>query len=102
MNMKNLYYLNINSLRAISALLIFFFHLNSNIFSGGYVGVDIFFVISGYVISLSLIKLKKGQNRVLIFFSKRILRIAPSIIVLSIILLVVCKKVLIDNHHYRF
>jgi len=95
------YYLNINSLRAIAALLIFFFHLDINLVSGGYVGVDIFFVVSGYVISMSFFKLKKNKNFFLIFFAKRILRIVPSIVILSIILLIVCKIIFLDNHFFE-
>ena len=45
---------HIQVLRAISVLFVFFYHLKSNIFQNGYLGVDIFFVISGLVISLKL------------------------------------------------
>ena len=57
--------LDIQSLRAISVLLVIFYHFNFNmnnlpIFSGGFIGVDIFFIISGYVISnIILIELHK-------------------------------------------
>ena len=54
--------LNINSSRALAVILVFLFHLNIEILSGGFIGVDIFFVISGYVISLSLFKLIKKNN----------------------------------------
>jgi peptidoglycan/LPS O-acetylase OafA/YrhL len=77
-NDKN--YLNyIQTLRALSVLFVFFFHSNLSLFSKGYLGVDIFFVISGYVITKQLEenfflnkKLNIGQ-----FFMKRILKIAP-------------------------
>ena len=42
---------HIQFLRAISVLLVFFYHLKLNYFEYGFIGVDIFFVISGYVIS---------------------------------------------------
>ena len=44
------------SLRALSVLSVFFFHLDFEYFKNGYLGVDIFFLISGYVITQSLVK----------------------------------------------
>ena len=43
--------LHIQFLRAISVILVFFYHLKIDIFKFGYIGVDIFFVISGYVVT---------------------------------------------------
>ena len=97
--------LNINSSRALAVLLVFLFHLNLDLFSGGFIGVDIFFVISGYVISLSLFKLandNNGNNFLIKFYSKRLLRILPALIFLSIILVVLCDNILIDSHYYEF
>ena len=48
------YKFHIQTLRAISVLLVFFYHLKIEFFSQGYLGVDIFFVISGYVITQSI------------------------------------------------
>ena len=45
---------HIQSLRAISVLLVFFYHLKLDFFQKGYLGVDIFFVISGFVITQSI------------------------------------------------
>ena len=47
---------HIQGLRAIAIILIFFYHLNLEIFQKGYLGADIFFVISGYVITQKLFK----------------------------------------------
>ena len=77
-NFKN----NIQFLRAISVILVFFYHLNLDIFQKGYLGVDIFFVISGYVITQSIFfnYYKKKKVEVISFFKKRILRIVPNLI----------------------
>ena len=48
------YRADIDGLRAIAILLVIFNHIGLSIFPGGYIGVDIFFVISGYLITLIL------------------------------------------------
>ena len=55
-NFKYQYYLD--GLRLIAVLLVFLFHLNHDYFKFGFIGVDIFFVISGYVITQSLFHYK--------------------------------------------
>ena len=63
MKMKSLQ-LHIQFLRAISVILVFFYHLKIDIFKFGYIGVDIFFVISGYVITSRLYEelIEKKKN----------------------------------------
>ena len=70
---------HIQVLRAISVLFVFFYHLKNSIFQNGYLGVDIFFVISGLVISLKLHENYEKTNIINIkeFFIKRIKRIYP-------------------------
>ena len=67
---------DIQSLRAISVLLVIFYHFNFSIsdvpFSGGFIGVDIFFIISGYVISnLILTEIKTKMNLIFLNFLKK-------------------------------
>jgi peptidoglycan/LPS O-acetylase OafA/YrhL len=74
------YRADIDGLRAIAVLSVVLFHLEISTFSGGYVGVDIFFVISGYLIS-SIIKTKnEAQNFSLSdFYFRRIRRLLPAL-----------------------
>jgi peptidoglycan/LPS O-acetylase OafA/YrhL len=70
---------HVQFLRAISVLSVFFYHLNFNLFKSGYLGVDIFFVISGYVISRKIYEdyKKKGRIDFATFYVQRFKRIFP-------------------------
>ena len=72
----------IQYLRGISILLVFLFHLNEKFFSTFYIGVDIFFIVSGYVIASSIINEINRSNKFNLFnfFLKRIKRIYPALI----------------------
>ena len=50
------YRAEIDGLRALAVIPVIFFHAGFNFFSGGFVGVDVFFVISGYLITTIIIK----------------------------------------------
>lgn len=72
---------DIQILRALSVLSVIFYHFNKEVFPNGYLGVDIFFVISGYLITKNILDNIKNQNFSLKeFYFKRFKRIAPSLI----------------------
>ena len=84
------YKLFIQSLRAFSVLIVFFYHLEIDLFSLGYLGVDIFFVISGFVISQKLYKdicLKRNQI-IKKFFISRIKRLFPALLLILTITII--------------
>ena len=70
---------HIQFLRAISVLLVFFYHLKLNFFEYGFIGVDIFFVISGYVITSKIYNEYCENNKFdfLNFYKNRFKRIYP-------------------------
>ena len=71
---------DIDGLRAVAVVPVILFHAGSSIFSGGFVGVDIFFVISGYLItSLLLADLEAGRFSIISFYERRIRRIFPAL-----------------------
>lgn len=71
----------IDGLRAISVLSVIFYHLDFTLFKGGFIGVDIFFTISGFLITSLIISEKKKNNfSYLNFLNRRARRILPILI----------------------
>lgn len=71
---------DIDGLRAFAVLSVVFYHAAPNVLRGGFVGVDIFFVISGYLISTIIIKsLAQGDFSVREFYGRRVKRIFPGL-----------------------
>ena len=76
------YYPSIDGIRAIAVLAVIFFHLDFHFFSGGYVGVDMFFVVSGYLITRNIfLALDAKTFSLLSFYSARIRRLFPALLV---------------------
>ena len=75
---------DIDGLRAIAVLPVLLFHAKLG-FTGGYVGVDVFFVISGYLItSLILADLRQDRFSFLTFWERRVRRILPALAVMIV------------------
>lgn len=76
----------IDGLRAVAVIPVILFHAGFSAFSGGFVGVDIFFVISGYLITTILLnEMREGRFSIVNFYEKRARRILP---VLFLVMLV--------------
>lgn len=71
---------DIDGLRALAVLPVLFYHGGMSLFSGGYVGVDIFFVISGYLITSVIVEeIRQGKFTISGFYLRRIRRIFPAL-----------------------
>ena len=76
----------IDGLRAIAVIPVILFHAGFDLFSGGFVGVDIFFVISGYLITSIIINdLENNTFSILNFYERRARRILPALYFMIII-----------------
>jgi len=79
------YRAEIDGLRALAVLPVILFHAGFQSFTGGFVGVDVFFVISGYLITSIIISEKEqGVFTLLGFYERRIRRILPALIVVVV------------------
>jgi peptidoglycan/LPS O-acetylase OafA/YrhL len=84
------YFPHIDGIRTIAVLSVVFYHIFGSWCSGGYVGVDIFFVISGYlIIGGLLMSLEKGEYSIAKFYNNRIRRIIPAYLVVIVFVLIV-------------
>ncbi len=76
---------DIDGLRALAILPVVLFHAFPNLLPGGFIGVDIFFIISGYLITGILLKdIQAGNYSIKTFYARRVRRIFPA---LSVVLL---------------
>lgn len=79
------YRADIDGLRAIAVLAVILFHINKDLLPGGFIGVDVFFVISGYLISLNIIRdINTSKFSIAEFYRRRIKRIFPPLIIVLV------------------
>lgn len=76
----------IDGLRAVAVLPVILYHARLPVFSGGFVGVDVFFVISGYLITTLLIgELDRGDFSLPRFYERRARRILPALFLVMVV-----------------
>ncbi|AXD47275.1 hypothetical protein CHC30_07305 [Salmonella enterica] len=81
---------DIDGLRAIAVLSVVIFHYFPSLLPGGFVGVDIFFVISGYLITSIILKSASNKSfSYLDFYKRRVLRIFPALSIVLVSCLIV-------------
>lgn len=79
---------DIDGLRALAVLMVVLYHVGFGLMSGGFVGVDIFFVISGYLITSIIFRyLQDNTFKILEFYSRRIRRILPAFFTVTFVCL---------------
>jgi len=90
---------DIDGLRAVAVLLVLLFHADCG-FSGGYIGVDVFFVISGFLITGLIIKnQQREQFSLAMFWGRRIKRIVPAAFVVVVVTLLAGAWILLPEDY---
>jgi len=80
------YFPHIDGLRALAVVAVVLYHINPSLLAGGFAGVDIFFVISGFVVTSSLAN-HSGESLTSflgLFYARRLARIAPALMIVLI------------------
>ncbi len=94
---------HIDGIRCIAVLSVLFYHFEFSIIPGGFVGVDVFFVISGYLITrLLLVDVQRESFSFRRFYMRRIRRLAPALIATLVVTFSVAAIFLTPNHFQRF
>ncbi|MCD8554107.1 acyltransferase [Seleniivibrio sp.] len=94
---------DIDGLRTIAVMPVIFYHAGMTLFSGGYVGVDIFFVISGYLITSIIVReLDEDRFTIANFYVRRVKRIFPALYFLLAFTFVLSFFSLMPTHFEGF
>lgn len=94
---------DIDGLRAVAVLPVVLFHFGISAIPGGFTGVDIFFVISGYLITGSLLDdLERGQFSIVGFYWRRARRILPALIFVTLLASIAALFILLPSDLHEF
>lgn len=97
------YRAEIDGLRALAVIPVIFFHAGFELFSGGFVGVDIFFVISGYLITSILIEdIENKKFSIIRFYERRARRILPALFLVMFFSILLAWVLLSDTALNKF
>lgn len=97
------YRAEIDGLRAIAVWAVLLFHAGFGSASGGFIGVDVFFVISGYLIGHDVLQLMlRGQFSFSQFYQRRVLRLLPALLLVLSISLPLAAVLLLPSHRVDY
>ena len=102
LSLKNKYRNELDGFRGFAILAVIIYHLNKNLLPNGFLGVDMFFVISGYVITSSLIINKSSSLKCFLskFYEKRIKRLLPALSINLFFIGFICFLIYPDPTYY--
>jgi peptidoglycan/LPS O-acetylase OafA/YrhL len=94
----------LDGIRAFAVLVVIAFHSDISLFQGGYLGVDVFFVLSGYLITSILLNEheRSGTIALRVFYVRRLLRLYPALLVLLVLTLVTMPLTVAQNFYRQY
>jgi peptidoglycan/LPS O-acetylase OafA/YrhL len=81
------YFPHVDGLRAVAVLAVLLYHLSPGLLPGGFMGVDVFFVISGFVVTASLAghRSERASDFLALFYSRRLARLVPALVTVLVV-----------------
>lgn len=81
------YFAHVDGLRAVAVLAVLLYHLSSGLLPGGFMGVDVFFVISGFVVTASLAghRSEYAGDFLALFYARRLARLVPALVTVLVV-----------------
>ncbi|PTE19725.1 acyltransferase [Cereibacter changlensis JA139] len=93
----------IDGLRALAVIPVILFHANFPVVTGGFVGVDVFFVISGYLITTIIAQeLEDGRFSISEFYARRARRILPALFLVLVVCVPLAVVTMMPNQLFEF
>ena len=94
-NIAKQFYPEIQGIRAISILAVILFHFGIHVLPGGYVGVDMFFVISGFLITTMIVgEIARGSFLISKFYKNRVVRLLPNLFLMIVVSVIISYLIL--------
>ena len=94
---------NLNGLRGIAILGVILYHLDNSIFHGGWLGVNLFFILSGFLVGNILVSSnEKSVKDFINFLNKRIFRILPTLLIVTLLSIPFVLTLLRPNSQIEF
>ena len=93
----------IDGLRAIAVVPVILYHAGFELLSGGFIGVDIFFVISGYLITTILIEdMENNRFSIINFYERRARRILPALYLMLLFVSIASSVIMLPSQLEEF
>ncbi len=97
------FYPEIQGLRAVAIIAVILFHFGWKTLAGGYIGVDIFFVISGFLITQMIsVELARGTFNIRRFYKNRVVRLLPNLFLMIIVSVLISYLVLKPYDFFQY